>query len=155
MSGRKYIGAFVMSVNNVAVFTAASILDALCAAATSDDPPFKIVFAPDRYIPVADLHLDQPLHLTVDQLRTILVIASSSPVSASVVNNVFFPNSVGEFYADHARLLLRSLNTMTHETSEEHSLGSFTRRKLLRLPNWREWQDAEFKQLDLMAEQGM
>jgi hypothetical protein len=55
---RKYIGAFIVSINDVAVFTAASILDALRAAATSDEHTFKIVFAPDRYIPVADRHLD-------------------------------------------------------------------------------------------------
>ena len=62
----KYIGAFVVSVNDVAVFTAASILDAPGTAATSDDPSFNIVFTPDRYFPVVDRHLDQPMHLTVD-----------------------------------------------------------------------------------------
>ena len=87
----KYIGAFVVSVNDVAVFTAASILDVLRAAATSDNPLFKIFFDPDRFIPVTDRHLDQSLHLTVDQLSTISVITSSSPVSASVVDNVFSP----------------------------------------------------------------
>jgi hypothetical protein len=135
---RKYIGAFVVSVNDVAVFTAASILDALRAAATSDDPSFKIVFAPDRYIPVADRHLDQPLRLTVDQLRTVSVITSSSPVPASFVDDIFFPDSAAEFDDDHAQLLIRSLNTTTHGTTEEQGLGSFTRRKLRRLPNWRD-----------------
>ena len=115
----------------------------------------KIVFAPDRYIPVANRHLDQPLNLTMDQLRTISLIASSSPVSAPIVDNVSFPDSAGEFDDDHAQLLLRSLNTTTHGTTEEQSLGSFTRRKLRRLPNWRAWQDAEFKQLDSMAKQAM
>jgi hypothetical protein len=52
-----YISAFVVSINNVAVFTGASIVDALRAAATSDEPSFKIVFSPDRYIPAADCHL--------------------------------------------------------------------------------------------------
>jgi hypothetical protein len=137
------------------VFTAASILDALRAAATSDDPSFKIVFAPDRYIPVADRHLDQPLHLTVDQLRTISVITSSSHMLASFVDDVFFPDGTNIFDDDHAQLLIRSLNTTTHGTSEEQGLGSFTRRKLRRLPNWRAWQDAEFKQLDSMAKQDM
>ncbi|KAI2505295.1 Reverse transcriptase (RNA-dependent DNA polymerase) [Fragilaria crotonensis] len=56
---------------------------------------------------------------------------------------------------DHVQLLLLPLNTTTHGTPEEQSLGSFTRRKLRRLPNWKEWQDAEFKQLDSMAKQEM
>ncbi|KAI2490987.1 hypothetical protein MHU86_23589 [Fragilaria crotonensis] len=42
-----------------------------------------------------------------------------------------------------------------HIRRREQSLGSFTRRKLRRLPNWKEWQDAEFKQLDSMAKQEM
>jgi hypothetical protein len=71
---RKYIGAFVVSINDVAVFTAASIVAALQTVAASDAHTFTIVFAPDRYIPVADRHLDQPLHLSVDQLRTISAI---------------------------------------------------------------------------------
>jgi hypothetical protein len=39
--------------------------------------------------------------------------------------------------------------------SEEQGLGNFTRRKLRRLPNWKEWENAEFKQLDSMAKQEM
>jgi hypothetical protein len=56
---------------------------------------------------------------------------------------------------DHVQLWLRSLNTTTHGTTEEQSLGSFTRRKLRNLPNWNEWETAEFKQLDSMAKQAM
>ncbi|KAI2502403.1 hypothetical protein MHU86_12060 [Fragilaria crotonensis] len=154
---RKYIGAFVVSINDVAVFTAASILEALQAAATSEEQSFKIVFAPDRYIPVVDRHLDQPLHLSVDQLRTVSTILSmsSSPRPEPFDNSLVFPGESGELDDDHVQLLLRSLNTTTHGTPAEQSLGSFTRRKLRRLPNWKEWQDAEFKQLDSMAKQEM
>jgi hypothetical protein len=144
-----------VSIKGVAVFTAAYILDALRTAATSGTPSFQIVFAPDRYIPVADRHLEQPLHLSVDQLRTISAINSSSPLPWITGVDFDFHNDVHEFDDDHAQLLLRSLNTTTHGTSEEQSLGSFTRRKLWRLPNWKEWQDAEFKQLDSMEKQEM
>jgi hypothetical protein len=143
-----------VSINAVAVFTAASILDALRTAATSGESSFTIVFAPDRYIPVADRHLEQPLHLSVDQLRTISTIKSSSPLQ-SIADHIVLTTDADEFDDDHAQLLLRSLNTTTHGTSEEQSLGSFTRRKLRRLPNWKEWQNAEFKQLDSMAKQEM
>ena len=50
---------------------------------------------------------------------------------------------------------MRSLNTTSHGTVEEQAIGSFTRRNLLRLPNWPEWQSGEFKQLDSMAKQQM
>jgi Reverse transcriptase (RNA-dependent DNA polymerase) len=152
---RKYIGAFVVSINDVSVFTAASILEALRAAAASDTPSFKIVFAPDRYIPIADRHLDQPLHLSVDQLRTIAAIKSLSLSPETIVADVVSHSDATELDDDHAHLLLRSLNTTTHGTPDEQSLGSFTRRKLRRLPNWQQWEDAEFKQLDSMAKQEM
>jgi hypothetical protein len=104
------------------------------------------VFAPDRYIPVADRLLDQPLHLLVDQLRTISALLSSSSSSYE-----FDPPDDD----DHVQLLLRSLNTTTHGTTEEQGLGSFTRRKLRSLSNWHDWETAEFKQLDSMEKQEM
>ncbi len=148
---RKYIGAFVVSVNNVAVFTAASIVTALQNVAASDEQSFAIIFAPERYIPVADRHLEQPLHLSVEQLRTILTITSPSrqlPYGPDNADDDALDN-------DHVQLLLRSLNTTTHGTTEEQSIGSFTRQKLRKLSNWNDWKAAEFKQLDSMAKQDM
>jgi hypothetical protein len=148
---RKYIGAFVVSVNNVAVFTAASIVTALQNVAASDEQSFAIIFAPEGYIPVADRHLEQPLHLSVEQLRTISTITSplrQLPYSPDNADDDALDN-------DHVQLLLRSLNTTTHGTTEEQSIGSFTRRKLRKLSNWNDWKAAEFKQLDSMAKQDM
>jgi hypothetical protein len=51
--------------------------------------------------------------------------------------------------------MMRSLNTTAFGTEEEQALGSFTRRKLQRLSNWKDWQLAEAKQLDSMAKQEM
>jgi hypothetical protein len=111
---RRYIGAFVLSINDVAVFTAVSIVAALQTIAASDDRTFKIVFAPDRYIPVADCHLEQPIHLSVDQLRTTSAILSSSSLSQKpdVPDN-------DDTDDDHVQLWLRSLNTTTHGTTQE------------------------------------
>jgi hypothetical protein len=147
---RRYIGAFVVSINDVAVFTAASIVAALQTIAASDDQTFKIVFAPDRYIPVADRHLEQPIHLSVDQLRTISAILLSSSLS----HKPDVPDN-DDTDDDHVQLWLRSLNTTTHGTTEEQSLGSCTRRELRNLSNWNEWETAEFKQLYSMAKQEM
>ena len=148
---RKYIGAFVVSINDIAVFTAESIVTALQNVAASDERSFKIVFAPERYVPVADRHLEQPLHLSVEQLRTISRITSPSNQLPHAPDDA----DDDALDDDHAQLLLRSLNTTTHGTTEEQSLGSFTRRKLRKLSNWHNWQDAEFKQLDSMAKQEM
>ncbi len=134
-----------MSINDTAVFTAASIVAALQTIAASDGHTFKIVFAPDRYIPVANRHLEQPLHLSVDQLRTISSIQSSTSD----------PAATDEPDDDHVQLLLRSLKTTTHGTIEEQGLESFTCRKLRNLSNWSDWQGAEFEQLDSMAKQEM
>ncbi|KAI2495082.1 hypothetical protein MHU86_19437 [Fragilaria crotonensis] len=151
---RKYIGAFIVSINDVAVFTAASITAALETVATSDERSFKIVFAPDRYIPVVDRHLDQPLHLSIDQLRVISTI-KLSPSPPTAIHDGSFEEFDDDPNDDQVQILLRSLNTTTHGTSEEQGLGGFTRRKLRKLPNWSDWKAAEFKQLDSMAKQEM
>ena len=39
----------------------------------------------------------------------------------------------------------------TKTTPEEQALGHFTRRKLKTLPNWNDWNEAEFRQLDRYA----
>ena len=57
---RKYIGAYVVSVNGTAVFTAESVILALQAIVDSDDTQFTMVFAPDRYIPSMNVVLTNP-----------------------------------------------------------------------------------------------
>ena len=144
---RKYVGAYVVSVNDQPTFTAASVISALQSVASSDDTSFRVVFAPDRYIPV-NRRRDSPIHLSVDQLLTINQIMTQdlSPSSPS-------PDSTDDF--DCHCLSVRSLNTTTHGTLLEQALGSFTRRKLKSLPNWPDWKLSEFKQLDSMAKQEM
>lgn len=72
----KCIGAYIVSINKNPVFTAESAITALQALATSDDKSFRIVFAPDRFIPVFERRADSPLHLSVDQVRVINQIPS-------------------------------------------------------------------------------
>jgi hypothetical protein len=146
---RKYIGAFVVSINDTPTFTAASAILALQSAASSDEQSFRIVFAPDRYIPVSDRRHASPLHLSVDQLRTVNQILSEGNESMDSGDECMDDN------VDCPILIVRSLNTTTHGTAGEQALGSFTRRKLKGLSNWNEWQESEFKQLDSMAKQEM
>ena len=151
---RKYTGAFVVSINDDPVFTAESAINALQAIASSDDKSFRIVFAPDRYIPVAKRRADSPLQLSVDQLRVINQILSEStsapPDTIPSHADVYSPS-----IEECPPLIVRSLNTTTHGTAAEQALESFTRRKLKGLPNWIDWQVFEFKQLDSMAKQEM
>ena len=69
---RRYVGAFVVSVNGSSVFTSDSVVEALHTVVASDSTSFTIVFAPDRYIPVNERRPEQPLHLSVDQLQRVL-----------------------------------------------------------------------------------
>jgi Reverse transcriptase (RNA-dependent DNA polymerase) len=91
---RKYIGAFIVSVNGHSVFTCASILAALSTIATSDDMTFTIVFAPDRYIPVHSRPHDSPIHLSVDQLRVVHAVRSLLTVDPDDI--VGFPDSIAQ-----------------------------------------------------------
>ena len=143
---RKYIGAFIVSINDQPIFTTEYAITALLQAiAASDAMSFSIIFAPDRYIPVADRRTNAPLNLSVDQLRTVNLILSERPEATDDPTDI----------VDCPPLIVRSLNTTTHGTVEEQALGSFTRRKLKGLSNWPDWQGGEFKQLDSMAKQEM
>lgn len=101
---RKYIGAFVVSINDIPIFTSESAVSALKTVAASDDTSFRIVFAPDRYIPVANQRHDNPIHLSVDQLRVINSILLSGPTDPS--------RSVDQLSSDGCSpLVMRSLNS--------------------------------------------
>jgi hypothetical protein len=158
---RKYIGAYIVSVDGVPVFSRDSVIAALTAVATSDAVSFTIVFAPDRYTPIHSRPNDNPLHLSVDQLRLIYSIRSAPlTVAPSLVPNATAPEprtAIMHEPLPHDQLLLmmRSLNTTAFGTEKEQALGSFTRRKLQRLSNWKDWHLAEAKQLDSMAKQEM
>jgi hypothetical protein len=158
---RKYIGAYIVSIDNVPVFSCDSIVAALTAVVASDAVTFTIVFAPNRYIPVSSRPHDSPLHLSVDQLRLIdslrtlpiLDATPTAPIAAAPVPRTAIMHE--PLPHDQLLLLMRSLNTTAFGTEEEQALGSFTRRKLKRLSNWNDWLLAEAKQLDSMANQGM
>lgn len=158
---RKYIGAFIVSINTTPVFTCDSIVAALSAAAVSDDASVTIVFAPERYIPVHDRPRDDPIHLSVDRLLHIHSLRTTPrigpPVAAptTAVPEPGYATIHEPLSHDQILLMMRSLNTTVFGTTEEQALGGFTRRKLKRLPNWKEWLQAESKQLDSMAKQEM
>ncbi len=159
---RKYIGAYIVSVDDVHVFSCDSVVADLTAVVASDAVSITIVFAPDWYIPVSSRPNDSPLHLSVDQLRLVDTLRAPSAIDATP----FAPNAAAPeprctaimqepLPHDQLLLLMRSLNTTAFGTEEEQALGSFTRCKLKRLSNWNDWLLAEAKQLDSMAKQGM
>jgi Reverse transcriptase (RNA-dependent DNA polymerase)/GAG-pre-integrase domain len=165
---RRFIGAFVVSVNGLAVFTCDSILAALAAVAASDDTCFTIVFAPERYLPVHLRPNDSPIHLSVDQLRVIHAIRTHSSAFCCPIPEAPeapAPTPCESVTFDHITLVMSSLNATVHGTGSlnatvhgtaaEQALGSFTRRKLKLLDNWPDWLAAEAKQLDSMAKQEM
>lgn len=55
---------------------------------------------------------------------------------------------------EEIRLSIQTLGS-SHITPEEEALGYFTRKKLQRLPNWKDWEKGEFKQLNQFHQQGM
>ena len=126
------------------MFTATSAIDALNIVGNSDATTLKFFLVPDRYIPIADQRRDIPIHPSVDQLQVInsILATSTSDVPATETD-------------DCPLLIMGSMNMTSHGTNEEQAIGSFTRRKLLRLPNWDDWKLGEFKQLDSMAKQNM
>ncbi|KAI2509735.1 hypothetical protein MHU86_4717 [Fragilaria crotonensis] len=154
--------AYIVSIDGISVFSCESIVLALTGVAASDAASFTIVFAPDRYIPVSARPNDSPLHLSVDQLRLIDLLGPTPSAPSSL--------PVPTAAAPEPRIAIMMHEPLPHDQlppahdaqpestafgTEEQALGSFTRRKLQRLSNWKDWHFAEAKQLDSMAKQEM
>ncbi|KAI2507364.1 Reverse transcriptase (RNA-dependent DNA polymerase) [Fragilaria crotonensis] len=143
---RKYMGAYIVSVDGTSVLSCESIVLALTSVAASDAASFTIVFAPDRYIPV-NARPNDPHRLPLRSHRP-GPRASSSPKCSST----------GAPYRNHDARAPPTQPAPAHDTQSEYYRfwdRRRTRRKLQRLYNWKDWQLAEAKQLNSMAKQEM
>jgi hypothetical protein len=142
---RKYLGAFIVSVNNVATYTAAEVHAAFASIRSDSVTSFTIGLAPEA-LPNAKARADsENLTLGVDQLRAIHAIRSELLGPESMTDPVS---------DDDLELLLHALSSTTGSPAER-ALGSFTRRKLRNLDTWPLWKSAELKQLDGFADLAM
>lgn len=165
---KRYLGAYIIRVGDVPVFSPDQVDKALADLASSSSPPDTVTlsFAPERFVPTRSA-LDPPLHLRISDLRRICSLhhvpahdgLSNSAlrqeldnadigISASTLHDLMQHVRDGPFdtTSDEEFHVHRLQNE--YLTDEEAKLPSFTRRNLKKLSNWADWDAAHDKQLD-------
>ena len=160
---RRYTGAYLVSINGTNVFSPKEAVDTFdLLRADPDLQLLEIVFAPEAYVAKADR--SEGLALNLDQIRSITTLrrekGECDQIRSLLEECTDGNNSKDSLFAsglsdDDLSLLMHAISDKLPGTVEEQSLGKFTRRKLRQLPTWPFWNDAECKQLDAMAKQGM
>ena len=160
---RKFIGGYITKLGDFPVFSTDDVARVLHEYAHRPVPPASLLVRISR-----DLRFDlvdtrpPTLHLRPVDIRRIAAmklvagegmsisqrrahlrsLAATPLLSASPADpDDLVPHSAADL------LEMRKLSN-DHMTEEEKALPSFTRRRLMQLPNWHEWQAADDKQLD-------
>jgi Reverse transcriptase (RNA-dependent DNA polymerase)/GAG-pre-integrase domain len=143
---RRYTGAFLVAINNIPVFSMDDAIHAFTAA--RQDPQtteLTVTLSPERQPALRDLR--EPYVFGIDQLRAVANIHYGSGDS----------DILADISDDDLSLLVASLQSTTSSEAlaAERALGTLTRKKLLNLASWPEWERAIDEQLDNMAKQNM
>ena len=158
-SQRKFVGAFITSIDDVPIFSLAQAQREFSRLRSTAVATFRLTLAPeplptrreqaaaldeldllDRIDPA---RLDEnDLALTMDSLRSIHALRMDPVTNSPDLTN------------DELDVLITALSSES-VTPEERALGTFTRRKLKTLPTWSLWHLAEKKQLDQFERLGM
>lgn len=152
-------GAYVIKINEDSVFTKEEVLAALAVIRQKNIDSFKIEFAPEPKISAKDvrdavkeLNLHAPHAVQDDTHVPTLSIADVRAIAA-----LRFPSdnfSVENLPTEQARLAVAAIRSGATTTNEQ-SIGNFTRRKLKTLDTWPLWETGERKQLDQFHNLGM
>jgi hypothetical protein len=149
---RTHLGAYVVSLNNEPVFTLDDINRIVGALCDADNPPktVQIELAPERKSLLDDR--ETPLHLRLHDLRRIAALCAvdgeglTPEQMHSEVRRCEDAMDVDAIAGGVVEFVVNRLQT-TSMTEEECQLKSFTRRNLMRLSNWSDWDAAFDEQL--------
>ena len=154
------LGAYIIAINEYPVFTKKEVISYLVDLYQDNATSFTITFgkqnayttkeynralidleleAPSYNTPSPDVDLEEDHipSISIDDLRRITAILNDD---ISYDDLLSIPILELEIAIDTI--------TSTKTTPEEQTLGHFTRRKLKTLSNWKDWNEAEFRQLD-------
>ena len=159
----KHGGSYILRVGNHPIFSVDDFDAAVAKLADSKTPPtsVEILFAYDWKSHLAD-DRPPPLHMRACDIRHVAALCAvsgeglTSAERLQIVRALSHAPSLGytgpdpddlELFTAAELLILRRLQN-EHMTEEEKKLTSFTRKNLMRLANWSDWQKADDKQLD-------
>jgi hypothetical protein len=143
---RRYTGAFLVAINAQPIF---SMDDAMAAftLARHDTSAMEITItlSPEQQPSMCDLR--KPYTFGINQLHAIAAVRFGSSTT----------DPLAPLSDDELNLLIASLSTPITSTAieAERAMGTLTRKKLLQLKSWPEWEKAIDEQLDNMARQNM
>ncbi len=161
-ANRKFVGSYIIRIGNYSVFSPDDVSRVLDEYSRMPTPPKTLVvrLATDHKSTLSDTR-PPSLHLRPADIRRIaamtLVAGEGTPAQQRAkmreYANVPLPSSTPAdpddltLYSADELLEMRKLAN-DHMTPEERELKSFTRKNLMKLPNWDEWQAADDLQLD-------
>jgi len=152
---RQLLGSYVISIDDTPIFGIDDIQRLLLRYSSQDHPPatLLVTVAPERASDFDDR--PPPLHLRLHDLRHIAALQSldgvGMPINVEPSSSGHLRTVLNAFKADlHGINMVQFVHRLQHAgmTEEERSLKRFTRRQLMRLRNWPEWDKAFDAQLD-------
>ena len=172
VANKRYLGGYVLKVGKHFTFSPEDVRNALAEYSSLDSPPktLPIMIARDQRVHLGDKR-PPPLHLRPVDIRRVaalnLVAGEGPQISDSnsaleiknwrdLMRHVAATVSTGATPPDPDDLRTHSPEDLLemrklvndHMTDEERALPSFTRKNLMKLSNWDEWNAADRKQLD-------
>ena len=161
-ANKKFVGSYIIKIGNYPVFSPDDIARVLDEYSRMSSPPSTLVvrLATDHKSTLSDTR-PPSLHLRPADIRRIaampLVAGEGTPAQQRAAMrsyaNAPLPSPTP---ADPDDLVMHSADELLemrqlandHMTPEERELPSFTRKNLMKLPNWDQWQAADDLQLD-------
>ena len=161
-ANQQLLGSYVLKVGDVFTFTPEDVARAIEKYSRMDSPPptLTVRLAKDQRVDLAATH-SRTLNLRPIDIRRI----AAMPLVAGEGNHIQQRERLRELSSildpgctppdpedledlSAAELLEMRQMANEHMTPEERKLPSFSRRNVMRLPNWEEWRAADRKQLD-------
>ena len=153
-ASKSHKGSYLVSINGFPVFTLQDVNKIIADLCSTSPVPstVEILLAPEQRAAFDDR--PSPLHLRMHDLRRVCALQH---VSSEGKTSTEFNTALHDFDADLTDVemseVIHRLQTETM-TMEERRLKRFTRRNLLRLPNWSSWDTAFDAQLDAHRQAG-
>ena len=177
-ANRRYLGGYVLKVGTHYTFSPDDVYRALKTYSSMTTPPatIPVLIARDQRNILSESRAPS-LHLRPIDIRRVAALNlvagegpqnSSTPdirlwkdlrnflrTTANTPSNGATPPDPDDTHVPKAEDLLEMRKLINdHMTPEERALSSFTRKNLMKLPNWDEWNAADRKQLDSHFDSG-
>ena len=169
-ANRRFLGSYVLKVGAFFTFSPDQVASALQHYSRLDSPPstLSVRLAVDQRVRDLGESRPPPLHLRSLDLRRIAALPLVAGEGTAAQQRATLRSFAREMHSgctpadpddlrstsDASELLQMRKLQNDHMTPEEQALPSFSRKNLMKLPNWPDWQADDDKQLDAHFDSG-